>query len=517
MKLMERSKKYRIVFFLLLGITIAITACKKDEVTEDSSITDTTQTTENTQQDTDDTAISLEGDLQISDFVWQGLNTYYYWQEAVPNLADSKAFDKKAYAQFINNNPNPDDFFESLKHGDDRFSWIQDDYKELENLLQGIYASNGVEFGLTLACQDCTEVVGYVKYILADSDASTKEINRGDFFTGVNGTTLTVNNYRSLLFGDDLTYTLNMADLVGGALSPNGLEVELTKEENFETNPIQVHKILDTSSKKIGYLMYNQFVADKSPALNEIFGQFQSEGIDELILDLRYNGGGSVRNCIELASMITGQFTGEVFSREQWNAKLEAYIEQEFGAETLIDKFVSALSENNESINSLLLDKVAIITTSESASASELLINSLSSYIEVIHVGEQTVGKNVGSITVYDYIDNQGTKNPDHNYAMQPIVLKIANKDGFADYADGLDPQVPKTENIRDMGELGELSDPLLASAVNILTGSAKIRLYQPMHPKEWILKDPLLTKIQDMHIEPAFTLVKGSGNSIQE
>ena len=502
--------KSRITYLLLSGLILFYSGCKKEEMVVEE------QTATTSAQDSDDTAISLEGDLQISDFIWEGLNTYYYWQEEVPNLADSKSEDEKAYAQFIKENSNPDAFFQSLKHRDDRFSWIQDDYKELENLLQGIYATNGVEFGLTLACQECREVVGYVKYILADSDASTKGINRGDFFTGVNGITLTTTNYRNLLFGDELSYTLNMASFEGGSLTPNGIDIALTKEENFETNPIQIHKVLDTSAGRVGYLMYNQFVADKSPELNEVFGIFKSEGIDELIVDLRYNGGGSVRNCIELASMITGQFTGDVFSKEQWNSKLEAYFEEEFGAETLIDRFVDKLSENEEAINALLLDRILIITTSESASASELLINSLSSYIDVIHIGEQTVGKNVGSITVYDYIDNNRTKNPDHNYAMQPIVLKIANKDGFADYAEGLEPQIPKEEDIRDMGVLGSTSDPLLKAAINALTGTAKLSTVKPLHPKEWILKDPLLTKIQDMYIEAPSMVFKESGNSIQ-
>ena len=164
---------YIIVFAFLMG-----TACKNEGVLEEVQVIETIN------QDTDDTAISLEGELQISDFVWEGLNEYYYWQEEVPNLADSKTSDEKTYAQFINDNSDPDAFFDSLLHENDRFSWIQDDYEELENLLQGIYATNGVEFGLTLACSDCDEVVVYVKYILEGSDADGKNIQRGDFFSG---------------------------------------------------------------------------------------------------------------------------------------------------------------------------------------------------------------------------------------------------------------------------------------------------------------------------------------------
>ena len=155
--------------------------------------------------------------------------------------------------------------------------------------------------------------------------------------------------------------------------------------------------------------MYNQFVADISKDLNETFAYFKTEGITELIVDLRYNGGGSVQNCVELASMITGQYDSEIFAEEIWNQKLLTYLEERFGRESLINRFVNKLG-NEEQINSLKFNRVYIITSSESASASELLINGLTSYIDVIQVGEKTFGKNVGSITVYDYIDNEKTK-----------------------------------------------------------------------------------------------------------
>jgi C-terminal processing protease CtpA/Prc len=380
----------------------------------------------------------------------------------------------------------------------------------LENLLQGVYSSNGVEFGLTFACRDCNEIIGYVKYILKNSNASNKKIKRGDFFNSVNGIELTITNYRNLLFGDELTYTLNMARIGDNGIESSGVDVELTKEEDFETNPIQVSKILETSAGNVGYLMYNQFVIDKNTDLNKVFGDFKNQGINELIVDLRYNGGGSVRMCIELASMITGQYTGEVFSQEQWNSKLTEYLEDRFGAESLQDKFVDTLENSEESINSLSLNRVFVLTTNESASASELLINSLSSYIDVIHVGEQTTGKNVGSITVYDYIDNDGTKNPDHKYAMQPIVLKIANKDGFADYANGLEPDAAIDEDIQNLGTLGELNEPLLSTAINILSGTAKVSIPESSISRELLIKDQLLFRFQGMYLDENWTRTQG-------
>lgn len=485
---------------MVLAVTVtflfAFLGCSSEEVEE------TPDTAVTLNSDTDDIAISLEGDLQISDFVWQGLNQYYYWQAEVEALSDTKFNDQKAYAQYISENPDPDEFFETLKHPNDRFSWIQNDYVELENILQGIYATNGVEFGLMYACQNCNDLLGFVKYILEGSDADGKTIKRGDLFTGVNGTKLTINNYRSLLFSDALTYSLNLASVENGELVENGVVVELTKEENFVTNPIQMSSILALAEgEKVGYLMYNQFVADKSSDLNLVFADFKSEGITDLVIDLRYNGGGSVRNCVELASMITGQFSDEIFAQEQWNSKLLTYITDRFGEESLFNRFVGELSDG-EPINSLNLNRVYVITTSESASASELLINGLASYIEVIQVGEPTVGKNVGSITLYDYIDNEGTKNPDHTYAMQPIVLKIANSEGYADFADGLPPNTNVSEDVENLGALGDAKETLLATVLNLISGTAKYSIPEATRSRALLIQDPLMLKRQQMVVD---------------
>jgi len=490
--------KYTTCFLVLLFIGIGFLSCKKDPVGLEESPS-------SSNNDTDDIAISLDGDLQISDFVWEGLNNYYYWQEEVTNLADEKAEDIKAYAQFINKNAEPEIFFNELKHPDDRFSWIQDDYRELENTLQGIYSSNGVEFGLLYACENCNQLIGFVKYILKGSDADGKNIKRGDFFTGVNGTALTVSNYIELLFSKNPTYSLNMATAASGSLANNGIIVELTKEENFETNPIQEHKLIDTAAGKVGYIMYNQFVADRSSNLNEIFGDFKSQGISDLVLDLRYNGGGSVRNCVELASMITGQFRNQIFAKEEWNSKLNKFLKEQHGTESQIDRFVSTISSDGETINSIKLNRLYVLTSSESASASELLINGLSPFIEVIQIGENTVGKNVGSITVYDYIDNEQTKNPDHTYAMQPIVLKIANSDGFADYADGLDPDVDVEEDIRNLGSIGDINETFLAVALNLITETGKFTIPEAKLSRKFLVQDPLLISRQRMVLDKDF------------
>jgi C-terminal processing protease CtpA/Prc len=165
--------------------------------------------------------------------------------------------------------------------------------------------------------------------------------------------------------------------------------------------------------------------------------------------------------------MITGQFTGQVFAKQQWNAKAQAYFEAN-NPGSLTNKFVGSL-------NSLNLNKVYILTSKASASASELVINCLKPYIDVVQIGDITTGKNVGSITLYDSptFGNQDV-NPTHKYAMQPIVLKIVDKNGFGDYTSGIAPTTLLPENLANLGVLGNVEEPLLSVAINQIIASGK-------------------------------------------
>ncbi|MFV7235822.1 S41 family peptidase [Flavobacterium sp. ZB4R12] len=421
-------------------------------------------------QDNDDVAAPV--DLDIQDFIWKGLNQYYLWQADVPNLADDRFATQTELNAFLKGYPVPEDLFDALRVNSsiDRFSWIVDDYLELEGALQGTTKNDGVDFGLSYKPGSTTEIFGYVRYIISDSDAATKDIKRGDLFTAVNGTQLTISNYQSLLGAEN--YTLNMADYNGTTIVSNGKTVALTKTVLSE-NPILINKMIESGSHKIGYLMYNGFYANYDNQLNEAFGSLKAQGITDLVLDLRYNGGGSVLTATRLASMITGQFTGEVFAKQQWNAKINAYFESE-SPESLKNNFTDKIGTTP--INSLNLTKIYILTTKSSASASELVINGLKPHINVVQIGDVTTGKNVGSVTLYDS-PTFGTenRNPKHRYAMQPIVLKIVNSDGFGDYYNGLQPDYELKETLSTLGVLGNTSEPLLSTAIGKITGTGKM------------------------------------------
>ena len=423
-------------------------------------------------QDNDDSPPPAS--LDIQDFIWKGLNQYYLWQADVPNLDDKRFADQAALNTFLRGYPVPEELFDALRVDKtiDRFSWIVDDYLELEGALQGTTKNNGVEFGISYKAGSTTELFGYVRYIIANSDASTKNIKRGDFFTAVNGTQLTLSNYKSLLFGSNETYTLNLADYNGTAIVANGKSVELTKTVLSE-NPILINKVITSGSHKIGYLMYNGFYANYDTQLNQAFASLKSQGVTDLVLDLRYNGGGSVQTAARLASMITGQFTGKVFAKQQWNAKINAYFEANNPA-ALINSFTDKIGAT--AINSLNLTKVYILTTKSTASASELVINGLEPHINVIQIGDITTGKNVGSVTLYDSPTFGAEKrNPKHKYAMQPIVLKIVNSTGFGDYFNGLQPDFLVKETISTYGILGDTSEPLFSYAIGKITGTNRM------------------------------------------
>lgn len=422
-------------------------------------------------EDNDD--VAPPASLEVNDFIWKGLNLYYLWQADVPNLADNRFANQTELNNFLKGYTEPEDLFNALRVAPsiDRFSWIVSDYLTLEGQLQGTTKNDGVDFGLYLKASGSTEIFGWVRYIIPNSDASAKNIKRGDIFYGVNGTQLTTSNYQSLLLNAE-SYTLNLADYNNGVITPNGKSVSLTKTVLNE-NPILINNVIETGGHKVGYLMYNGFYPNYDTQLNEAFASLKSKGITDLVLDLRYNGGGSIQSATRLASMITGQFTGKVFSKQRWNDKINSYFESE-DPEALKNLFTSTVG--SAPLNSLNLPKVYILTTKSTASASELVINGLKPYINVVQIGDITTGKNVGSITVYDSPTfGKENRNPNHRYAMQPIVLKIVNADDFGDYFNGLTPTYSLKENLANLGVLGTASEPLLSTAIGKITGTAKM------------------------------------------
>ena len=163
-----------------------------------------------------------------------------------------------------------------------------------------------------------------------------------------------------------------------------------------------------------------------------------------------------------------------MFSTEQWNPDVQAALQQN-NPDQLINYFVNSI-EGSSSFAALNLSKVHVITTGSSASASELVINALNPYIDVIQVGDDTAGKFQASITLYDSPNfRRAEADPSHRYALQPLVLKSVNSAGFTDYIDGLAPDIEQREDFENLGVLGDPSEPLLARCLNDIALNGRI------------------------------------------
>ena len=312
-----------------------------------------------------------------------------------------------------------------------------------------------------------------------------------------------------LLFGDNDTYTLNLVDLIDNTLTPNGRNITLTKQEGLIEDPIFINSVLDISGSKIGYLMYNQFTFDSGEALNTIFGDFKSQGITDLIVDLRYNPGGSGFVTTILASLIYGTNPNDLFYKTRYNSKLEAIFDPADTENYFFETTGSFSGNLNTPLNTLNLTRVFILTSSGSASASELLINGLEPYLEVIQIGTATTGKNEGSFTFVDDPENgnfydaerEDNINPNNQWGIQPIVSRVENADGFGDYADGLIPDIELAEDLSNLGVLGDPNEPILARAIEAITGDTSKRDFSVQSPVIFVtnsgLEDPAKSSLQ--------------------
>lgn len=477
---------------LFTSVIVLILSCSKDE---DLSIPNT---------------VNPDGsaEVAIQDFMWKAMNFWYFWQADVDNLADDRFVNTTAgraeYTAFLDSEENPGLFFDNkLRYTEDRFSFYNTDYRELTNALAGISKSNGLEFGL-VRLEGSNVIFGVVRYIIPNSNAATLNIERGDLFTGVDGQTLTIDNYVNLLFGENSTYTLNMADFVNGDVVPNNQEVTLTKEEGLAENPIFISKSFEIGGENIGYIMYNQFTNEYDDELYAAIKALKLAGISNLIMDLRYNPGGSVNSTRLLASMIYGTNTNDVFLRKRYNNKLQG----QFSDSQLEVYFTNKVG--GEAIDPLGLTTLYVLTTSSSASASELLINSLEPYMNVIQIGDFTRGKNEFSTTLVDDRDNSylysaarvNKINPENQWAIQPLIGRNENSEGFSAYTNGLQPDVLLKEDYGNLGILGEQNEPLLARAIEAITGQTGKRDFTVNNPVEIISSSKMFGPLKDKMID---------------
>ncbi len=419
-------------------------------------------------EDNDDTQTPIQS---INNFVWKGMNSWYKWQPNVPDLSDSKTDNSTQYESFLNKFSNPKDLFNSLRYQigvTDRFSWFVEDYIELQQQFQGITKSFGMRF-TPVEINSSGDVILYIKHVALDSPANDANIKRGDIINAIDGTTLNTNNYNDLankLFGE--TVTLSFVSENNGTLS--FIDDKTITASVISENPIFLKKVFnDINGKKVGYLVYNGFRSSYNDELNDTFLFFKNENINELIIDLRLNGGGSVSTAAYLASMIYSSAGTDIFTDLKFNSKHSEQEDGSYNFGNTLNVFDSNSTKVGEqTINRLNnINRLYVLTSNNTASASELIINGLRPYLNAVKVvGTTTFGKNVGSITLYDSPNTDYTErtsaNKTHTKAMQPIVFKTFNKDGESDYTQGFTPDIEIEEhqfwnNILPFGDENEV------------------------------------------------------------
>ncbi len=335
-----------------------------------------------------------------------------------------------------------------------------------------------MDYGLVRLNQNSNVIFGYVQYVLPNSPAANAGLQRGDVFTRINETQLTDSNYPQLL--GEMSLTFGMGYLQNGQLFNSDEQISVTKTQINE-NPVYISTVIESEGHKIGYLMYNGFRANYNDELNFAIGQLNSQGITDLVIDLRYNGGGSVQTAAYFGSMVTGQFNGQDFTKLTFNQKASSN-NSAYKFENEGKVFNDALEQTGTfSLNHLNLSEVYVLTARGSASASEMLISCLRPYINVITIGTKTYGKTVGSITLYDspssYYTSTNGINPAHKWAMQPIVFEYRNSQNQPAPVQGIVPdhEINEINYLENLPPLGSQDEPLFGTAISLITGAPRI------------------------------------------
>lgn len=442
---------------------------------------------------------SLSDYQYVNNWIYKEMNIYYLWNDTIPknpNFTLSPDMFFKSLLNTYNKDTNPDG---------DRFSWIQDDYTDLLGSLSGIQSDEiGFEYMFVYANESRTKLYAIVTYPKLGTSAYENGINRGRFITQVDGKDITNTNYKNIFSGTG-SKTLTMGDLVLDSttnkyyLEPSG-DVTIRMEKNFAEKPVYLDSVYTINDKKIGYMVYNFFAAGKNDnsheydrLLMETLSKIKSEGATEMVLDLRYNGGGRVTTAIALASaLVKDRSTDKVLVTAEYNDLVHAAFKKDSRDDDFNkDFFIDKIKGTNIEVPALNLPRLYVLVTGGSASASELIINGLNPYMDVILIGETTYGKNVGSFSIYEKND------PKNKWGMQPITVKYYNSKGESDFTTGFVPdfEVDEFETLR-LVEFGNIEDPLLSVALNEITGNG-IQTRSMMMKREATIQ-PQMIKVEN-------------------
>ena len=414
----------------------------------------------------------------------------YYWYKDIPSK------DKLDYTI------KEEDFFLSLLSDNDGKIYYDANNKKhhyhfsyLENLSSGssTYADasgqENISYGLDLMSvysdQTNINVIMLVRYILNDSPAKESDLKRGDWIVEIDGKPITSDDANSLKNGGkELSLTIARWNTNRKGLVVVPEKIKLPAARKVEDNPVHVAKVITTpvKEKKVGYLVYNHFtngIDERDYSYDNELRTLSAttfDGVDEFILDLRYNGGGLLSSAQILCAILApGSALEKTFGYLVYNDKAST-------KETIFKVGQEQLLPNGKNLN---LSTLYVLVSGESASASEMLINSLQSFMKIVIIGEQTVGKNMASLPY---------KSKDNVWKMHPIVARIYNSERKSDYTDGFSPNYllseayiptadnPKIVELTEVLELGDENERLLRVALNLIDGNSGTQIRNAGH-----------------------------------